>query len=82
MIIEVNTLIITKKEKNLKETTDRRTYHIIRCVDQDPWTEDYGHIKRRNKGYRGYWKSKEIWQHQVRMYRTWKHHRKTQWKLK
>ena len=64
----------------LKITTNRREYHILRCVDQDPYSEDYGHIIRRNRGCRGYWKSKELWQWQVRMYRTWKHTRKTQWK--
>ena len=69
-----------KHEKILKTTTDRRTYHIIRCLDQDPYFEDYGHVVRRKKGFRGYWKSKEIWQWQARIYRTWKHTRKTQYK--
>ena len=64
----------------LKTTTNRRVYHILRAVDQDPYPEVYGHMIGRNRGYRGYWKSKVIWQHQLRMYKTWKHNRKTQWK--
>ena len=69
-------------KETIKTTTHRRTYHILTCVDQDPYPEEYGHIIGRNRGYRGYWKSKYLWQHQVRMYRTWKHTRKRQWKSK
>ena len=64
----------------IETTTNRRTYHILRCVDQDPYPEEYGYHTKRKRGFRGYWKSKLIWQHQVRMYRTWKYNRKTQWK--
>jgi hypothetical protein len=65
-------------------TTNRREYHILHDIDDDPYPEEYGHIIWRNKGCRGFWKSlmRPIWQHQVRMYRTWKHNRKTQWKSK
>lgn len=71
-----------KIEKILAETTNRRVYHILRCVDQDPYPEyyEYGHIIHRKKGRRGHWKSREIWIWQRRMYRTWKHTRRTQWK--
>jgi hypothetical protein len=71
---------IPKKLKILDLTINRREYHILRCVDQDPYPEPYGRIKRRRRGYRGYWKSHKLWQHQIRMYRSWKHNRKTQWK--
>ena len=67
-------------KKTLKTTTDRRTYHILRCIDQDPYPEYYGHTTERRMENRGFWKSRIIWQWQVRMYRTWKHHRKHQWK--
>jgi len=70
-----------KSKKILNTTTNRRVYYIIHVVDQDPYSELYGHYQKRKNGYKGYWKSKIIWQHQVRMYRTWKHNRKTQWKL-
>ena len=62
-----------KEEKHLRRETNRRVY-------QDTYSEYYGNIKRRKKGCRGHWKSKKLWQWQVRMYRTWKHTRKTQWK--
>lgn len=67
--------------KTILETTiNRREYNILRCVDQDPYPELYGEYQKHKRGYRGHWKSKRIWQWQVRMYRTWKHNRKTQWK--
>lgn len=65
-----------------KKTTNRRVYHILRCVDQDPYPEMYGNYQYRRRGYRGWRKSKVIWPWQKRMYRTWKHNRKTQWKIK
>jgi len=64
----------------IETTTNRRTYHILHAVDQDPYPEEYGYIQKRHRGFRGYWKSRLIWGHQVRMYRTWKHTRKHQWK--
>jgi hypothetical protein len=65
-------------------TTNRREYHILHDIDGDPYPEMYGHYHERKPGRRGWIKSlkKSIWQHQVRMYRTWKHTRKTQWKPK
>lgn len=66
--------------RRIEITTNSREYHILRCVDQDPYAEDYGKYFKRKRGYRGYWKSKVIWKWQQRMYRTWKHNRKTQWK--
>lgn len=64
----------------IETTTSRRVYHILRCVDQDPYPEEYGEYRKRKRGYRGYRKSMRIWPWQVRMYRTWKYNRKTQWK--
>ena len=63
----------------LETTTHRREYHILRCINQDPYLEDYGSYQKHKRGYRGHRKSPLIWQHQRRMYRTWKHTRKTQW---
>lgn len=70
-----------KRDKLLKTTTDRRTYHIISVVDPDPYPEEYGYYQKHKRGYRGYWKSKLIYPVEIRMYRTWKHTRKTQWKF-
>lgn len=64
----------------IETTTDRRTYHILHAVDQDPYPEEYGEYQKHKRGFRGYWKSRIIWPHQVRMYRTWKHTRNYQWK--
>jgi len=70
--------------KRIDITTNRREYHILHDVDQDPYPEEYGHTINRNSGCKGYWKTlmRPMWTHQARMYRTWKHTRKTQWKLK
>lgn len=66
----------------IETTTSRRVYHILRTCDSDPYYEEYGQHQKRKRGFRGFWKSRIIWPHQVRMYRTWKHNRKTQWKKK
>jgi hypothetical protein len=68
-------------KNRIKTTTNRREYHILRCVDQDPYPEEYGYLQKRKRGYRGYKKFRLIWQHQIRMYRTWKHNRKTHWRI-
>jgi hypothetical protein len=72
-----------KESQVLKLTTDRREYKILSSIDQDPYPD------------RGYWKfhttkspktdsnwkrRKELTPFEVRMYRTWKYNRKTQWK--
>lgn len=69
-----------KESQVIEKTTNRREYKILTTIDQDPYSEEYGHITGRKIGNRGCWKSKYLWQHQVRMYRTWKHNRKKQWK--
>lgn len=65
--------------KRLKTTTNRREYHILRCIDQDriqKYMENITNVIPDEKGG----KVKLIWKWQRRMYRTWKHTRKTQWK--
>lgn len=69
-----------KHAKVLKTTTNRREYHIIHDIDDDPYMEDYGSVCKHNKGCRGYRKSIRLWPWQMRMY--WKHNRKTQWREK
>lgn len=71
-----------KESQIIERTTSRREYKILRTVDQDPYPEDYGYYLKHKRGYRGYWKSKRIYPPQIRMYRTWKHHRKNQYKNK
>ena len=76
-----------KHNKTLSSTTDSRTYRILRTIDQDPYPyECWGtHGPRTRKsvpGSKSYcsWKRREIFNFEYRMYRTWKHNRKKQWK--
>lgn len=69
-----------KESQVIERTNCRREYKILRTVDQDPYPELYGEYRKHKFGFRGCWKSKLIWQHQRRMYKTWKHTRKHQWK--
>jgi len=70
-----------KQSQILNFTTNSREYHILRCIDQDPYPEEYGYYQKRKRGRRGWRKSRLIWGHQIRMYKTWKHSRKHQWKI-
>lgn len=70
-----------KQSQILNFTTNSREYHILRCIDQDPYPEEYGYYQKRKRGRRGGRKSRLIWGHQIRMYKTWKHNRKHQWKI-
>lgn len=63
-----------------KTTTCRRVYKIVTndCYG-DPWWNEYtNYYPRWRRGYKN--PIKRIMSYQVRMYRTWKHNRKTQWK--
>lgn len=72
-----------KKEKRsfrLKSTTCNREYHVLTLKTEYPPYWDEG-IYFYPKGRRGFKQSnKQIMNYQRRMYRTWKHNRKTQWK--
>ena len=70
-----------KTTKVIERTTNRREYKILTTVDQDPYPEEYGSYMKRKPGRRGWRKSRLIWGHQIRMYKTWKHSRKHQWKI-
>ena len=65
----------------LNKTTNRRAYHIIRCIDQDPYPEDDYMNFHKSKGnrHRKKWRQR-ITNFEYRMYRTWKYNRKTKWK--
>lgn len=72
----------------LKLANNNQEYRIIWFNFEYPpyWDECVGyHYKRTRKsvvGSKSYrcWKRKEIMHHEYRMYRTWKHNRKNQWK--
>ena len=70
--------------RRIEITMNRREYHILHDIDDDPYPEEYGEYRKHKPGCRGFWKQlmRPIWPHQMRMYRTWKHTRGTQWKPK
>jgi hypothetical protein len=68
-----------KESQIIERTTNRREYKILRTVDQDPYSDEGWHYyPRYRKGFKN--PHKEILPYQVRMYKTWKHNRKQQWK--
>lgn len=73
-----------KKGKVLKNLTDRRAYKLLTTIDQDPYSEEFWGT---HKGWGSKtpparkWKKKVLYVFQYRMYRTWKHNRKTKYKL-
>lgn len=69
-----------KKTKIAKTTTCRKEYNIVTRGLEDPyWDECITYYPlTRTRGAKP--PNKRIMSYQVRMYRTWKHTRKTQWK--
>lgn len=69
-----------EKQKILSVTTDRREYK--RLINyQDPWDDMERYmISTAKRGYAGYWTRRGLYPSQIRMYRTWKHNRSTQYK--
>jgi hypothetical protein len=67
-------------KRKIDETTNRREYHILFLKEEYPpyWDEGVHFYPRWRRGYKN--THKEIMSYQVRMYKTWKHNRKTQWK--
>jgi hypothetical protein len=67
-----------KKSKIAKTTTDRKEYKIVTNPDmKNPYWDEgfyYYNETKYNK------KKRLLLMYQVRMYKTWKHNRKTQWK--
>jgi len=69
-----------KKSKIARTTTCRKEYNIITNLDYlDPyWDEGISLYPMLRKGFKN--SKKRLMSYQVRMFRTWKHNRKTQWK--
>lgn len=56
-----------------------RVLKIMVIYNDDPyWDEGLNFYPKNRKGYKN--PNKRILSYQVRMYKTWKHNRKTQWK--
>ena len=60
-------------------TTDRHEYKILSQEFDPYWDEGLRFYPSYRNGF-GNDKKKRILKYQVRMYRTWKHNRTTQWK--
>lgn len=59
--------------------TDSHTYRVMVVIDEDPyWDEGLNFYPKNRKGFKC--PKKRILSYQRRMYQTWKHNRKTQWK--
>jgi hypothetical protein len=69
-----------KKTKIAKITTYRKEYKIVTNdkIKEPYWDEGINFYPRYRKGYKN--SGKQIMSYQVRMYKTCKHNRKTQWK--
>lgn len=63
-----------------RTTTNRKNYKVATNRDYgDPFPDEYTmYYPRWRRGYKN--PIKRIMSYQVRMYRTWKHNRKKQWK--
>lgn len=68
-----------KKTEKTKQTTNSRVYKILTTINSDPYWEDHYSIRPKGKLV---WKRKQLFSYQKRMYKSWKHNRKTQWKIK
>lgn len=71
-----------KKSKVARTTTCRKEYKIVtRGWKNDPYFDEcWNYYPRYRSGFKN--SGKQILSYQVRMYKTWKHNRKTQWKEK
>jgi len=69
-----------KKSKIAKTTTCRREYKIVTNPDYGDryWDEYTIYYPKYRRGFKN--PIKGIMSYQVRMYKTWKHNRKKQWK--
>ncbi len=64
----------------LNKAQNGREYHIMLLNELYPpyWDDGVYLYPRYRRGFKN--SNKQIYSYQVRMYRTWKHNRKTKWK--
>lgn len=69
-----------KNSKRVKSTTNSREYRILtNPINKDHyWDEGKMFYPQNRRGFKN--SNRQILSYQVRMYRTWKHNRKKQWK--
>jgi len=68
------------KCKKSEYVTDNKTYNILTLDNTDPYWNEYLNFYPRSSNITRKYKKKTILMYQVRMYKTWKHNRKTQYK--
>lgn len=70
-----------KKSEVARTTTSRKEYKIETQGLKDPyWDDGVNFYPEYRKGFKN--PNKRLMSYQIRMYKTWKHNRKTQWKEK
>lgn len=71
---------IHRNRAYLNKAQTGREYHILLLNELYPlyWDEGIYEYPKYRKGYKN--PNKTIYSYQVRMYKTWKHNRKTKWK--
>lgn len=75
---------INRNRAKLNKAQDNSEYRRLYLrelyppYDEDCW-RSWPQSNNKVRGSRNYW-GKKIYKYQYRMYRTWKHNRKTQWK--
>lgn len=69
-----------KRSKRARKTMDRREYKILMTAPEPWWDEGISFYPKWRPGKKN--PNKTLMSYQVRMYRSWKHNRKTQWKQK
>lgn len=70
-----------KKSKVARVTTCRKEYKVVTRGWDNPYVDEcWNYQPRYRAGFKN--SGKQILSYQVRMYKTWKHNRKTQWKEK
>lgn len=68
-----------KKSKIARTTMYRKEYKIATNESYTPYWDEYTmYYPMRRRGFKN--PHKRIMSYQIRMYRTWKHNRKTKWK--
>ena len=69
-----------KKSLTAKTTTCRKEYKIVTNYNFKDryWDEGINYYPRFRRGYKN--SNRQIMSYQIRMYKTWKHNRKTQYK--
>ena len=69
-----------RNRAKLNKVQDGRTYRVVWINELYPlyWDEGCNFYPKYRKGFKN--SNKQLMSYQVRMYRSWKHNRRTQWK--